>query len=495
MLKVQVEKMTLILPNYIKQLLLLLEQAGYEAYAVGGAVRDLLLGLEPEDYDVTTNARPEQILAVAKKAGYGAVEHLGENFGVVVLLIQGHPVETAAFRGERYGSDPHRPASVWYCERLEEDLSRRDFTINAMALDVRGKLYDPFQGQMDLQRHVLRTVGLASQRFQEDALRMYRACRLAAQLDFTYEGTLPFVIEGCRQLSAERVRRELDKLLVSKASGRGLRLLMESHLLQAYCRQRQDGLDHYEPVLPELRHLYQLPQNAKFHCYDAWEHTVHAVDNSPRDLTIRWALLLHDVAKGLPGVRQLNKEGQPSDHGHEAVSAKMAGPILQRLGYSETFTQRVVWLVAQHMRFAPLLVRRQRTILHWVRGEACKGIFRREADLAEAYTQLVAVFLADMGATWAGRDNPQLMEEGRLLGKMVIELARDKMPVATGDLQVGGKDLLQMVEPEDKKEIGRLLHYLLARVQNGGLPNEKMALLEAVRKKQQRQERKVGDPQ
>ena len=210
------------------------------------------------------------------------------------------------------------------------------------------------------------------------------------------------------------------------------------------------------------------------------------MDNSPRDLTIRWALLLHDIAKGLPGVRKPNKEGQPSDHGHESVSAKLALEILTRLRYPEAFVQRVVWLVAQHMRFAPLLIRGERTILHWVRGEALSGKFRSEAELTEAYTQLVAVFLADMGATWAGKKNPQLMAEGRKLGDLVISLAQTKMPVRTGDLHIKGGEIITLLQPAQKNQIGDILHYLVTRVQNGELSNEHEELLSAVKRKLER---------
>ena len=175
-------------PDYVTKTLNILNAAGYEAYVVGGAVRDLLLGLEPGDYDIATNGRPEQIAAVLRNAGYLLAEKLGENFGVVVAVTEGRSLEIATFRNERYayGQDAHRPAEVWFCETLKEDLSRRDFTVNAMAMDSRGNLYDYYGGQKDLEAKAIRTVGDPRKRFAEDALRMYRACRFVAQLDFTY---------------------------------------------------------------------------------------------------------------------------------------------------------------------------------------------------------------------------------------------------------------------------------------------------------------------
>ena len=222
------------LPSYIKSILSALNANGFEAYVVGGAVRDLLLGIEPGDFDVTTSAHPEQVLEICHAQNWRTVDNLGNNFGCVIAIVEDVPVEITTFRGEAYGKDAHKPEKVWYCETLREDLSRRDFTINAMALDLNGKLYDYFGGQYDLQNKVLRTVGKASQRYEEDALRMFRACRFVAQLGFNYvqeddllpafgmevtpyrlEQNFKFPIERCAGLSLERVRKEIEKLLVA----------------------------------------------------------------------------------------------------------------------------------------------------------------------------------------------------------------------------------------------------------------------------------------
>lgn len=503
------------IPEHIKKLIKALNKAGYEAYIVGGAVRDLLLGFEPHDYDVTTNALPEATQAVCKAQGWQVVDKLGHNFGCVMALVDGEPCEVTTFRGECYGEDAHRPSEVWYCQTLKEDLSRRDFTVNAMAMDLEGRVYDYFGGQADLKARVLRTVGEPRQRFREDALRMFRACRFVAQLGFTYvqkDDLLPGVgmaatpyrlplsfswpLEGCSGLSLERVRTELEKLLVSPYASKGLMLLLATGLTDCSCRIKEQGSFKEIPILPELRHLLGLEQNKRFHMYDTWEHTLFALDNSPRDLTLRWAMLLHDVAKGLPGVRGTTPDGYPNDHGHEAESAKMVVPIMERWRYSDKFSKRVVWLVAEHMRYAPILFYKhlstdpqytdpkniQRTILKWVRSEALSGGFRNQAELVEAFEQLKEVYLADMGATYAGRQ-PSMMAEGRELADVTIELARRHMPVVTGDLAIGGKELLKLVPQE---QLRRMLDYLLERVQAQNLANEPEALLKAVEKKQKR---------
>ena len=554
-------------PDYVTKTLNILNAAGYEAYVVGGAVRDLLLGLEPGDYDIATDGRPEQIAAVLRNADYLLVEKLGENFGVVVAVTEGRSLEIATFRNERYayGLDAHRPAEVWYCDTLKEDLSRRDFTVNAMAMDSRGKLYDYYGGQEDLQAKVLRTVGNPRKRFAEDALRMYRACRFVAQLDFTYvEGndtaedvlgdysasltveqnlriamvkagkTVPenlktmgpdaqlthgnaipgsdgssrdrllqddgaaaglpfgqpgtkyylkkryvFDVSRCRNLSLERVKTELDKMLLGKAAGKGLALFLSSGLANAQCRVRDKGNETFVDVLPELAHLPALPQNIRFHCYNVWEHILAAVDNGPRELTLRWALLLHDVAKGLPGVRGATPDGYPNDHGHEKESAKMAEAILVRLRYPRPFVRRVSWLVAKHMRFAPMMIHKNNTLLRWIRSEATGGEFRTEKEMAEAFSQLTDVFLADMGATWAGVLQEPVMEEGRRLGEEAVRITRERMPVHTSDLHVRGSEI-QVLPP---LTVGDAMKYLLARVQSGSIPNERGALLQALAKK------------
>ena len=554
-------------PDYVTKTLNILNAAGYEAYVVGGAVRDLLLGLEPGDYDIATDGRPEQIAAVLRNADYLLVEKLGENFGVVVAVTEGRSLEIATFRNERYayGQDAHRPAEVWFCDTLKEDLSRRDFTVNAMAMDSRGKLYDYYGGQEDLQAKVLRTVGNPRKRFAEDALRMYRACRFVAQLDFTYvEGndtaedvlgdysasltveqnlriamvkagkTVPenlktmgpdaqlthgnaipgsdgssrdrllqddgaaaglpfgqpgtkyylkkryvFDVSRCRNLSLERVKTELDKMLLGKAAGKGLALFLSSGLANAQCRVRDKGNETFVDVLPELAHLPALPQNIRFHCYNVWEHILAAVDNGPRELTLRWALLLHDVAKGLPGVRGATPDGYPNDHGHEKESAKMAEAILVRLRYPRPFVRRVSWLVAKHMRFAPMMIHKNNTLLRWIRSEATGGEFRTEKEMAEAFSQLTEVFLADMGATWAGVLQEPVMEEGRRLGEEAVRIARERMPVHTSDLHVRGSEI-KVLPP---LTVGDAMKYLLARVQSGSIPNERGALLQALAKK------------
>lgn len=486
------------LPQYVHKALAAFNDRGFQAYVVGGAVRDLLLGKEPHDFDITTDARPEETVKICQSLGWGANDKLGNNFGCVLALAGAEQLEITTFRGERYSdADAHRPAEVWFTDDLREDLSRRDFTINALAIDRNGRIYDYFGGQQDLQKKILRTVGKAKERYTEDGLRMLRACRFVAQLGFDYvqeEGVLPpfgqegtpyylphcfdFPVERVEGLSFERVYRELDKLLVAPYAGKGLMLMMATGLCDCSCRMKRFGVVSQVAILPELRHLVGLPQNPRFHCYDVWEHTLLAIDNAPRDLAIRWALLLHDIGKGLPEIRRLNKEGQPTDPGHEAKSAEMAAEIFHRYHYPKGFRKLVIWLIAKHMRFAPMLITGEKTLLRWVRSEARSGAFQRQEYLVDAYEKLVQVFLSDMGATHA-RENHKLMEEGRLIGEQVVALARERMPVAYSDLAVSGDELLKFCS---QRKIKAVYQFLLLSVQNGNLPNEKPVLIRAAKK-------------
>lgn len=567
------------LPDYVVKILDVLENKGNKAYIVGGAVRDLLLGIKPGDFDIATSARPDKVLEAAKEAGWETVDKLGKNFGVVILLVDGVQVEVATFRGEKYSYDAHKPEEVWFVDSLEEDLARRDFTVNAMALDKEGTVYDYHGGMSDLDNRVLRTVGNPEKRYREDALRMFRACRFVAQLGFTYiegndtvagkcvdlslaaaeknlrenkkipltwgrnlfegdyidrelTGTEPeqegfgekdslyylphryhFPVEKTRGLSLPRVRNELEKMLLSPYAGKGLMLFLSTGLASAYCIDKSSGEEKVIQIIPEIEHLAGTHQNRNFHCCDVWEHTLMALDKTPRTIEQRWTMLLHDVAKGLDGVRNYYK-GLPSDHGHEKAGADMTPGILSRLGYGDKFIKQVAWMVAGHMKFAPMMFFGEKSINKWVRKEAASGNFRNTAEMKDAFTKLVDIFLADMGSTWAGVLEKPVMEEGRQLGRETIELA-EKMPVHTSDLAVNGGEVRAVIAEFEKEQanvaesekalkvseaentavkisIGECMQYLLKRTRAGNLSNEKECLKEALRKKLRRTENNKG---
>ena len=330
-----------------------LEYHGYPTYIVGGCVRDLLLGKTPHDWDITTKAKPQEVADIAIKSGWKVIQNVGNSFGVMIVSLAGQSYEVATFRSECYGEDSHRPSQVAYSEKLEDDVSRRDFTVNAMAIDKDGTLYDFFNGKEDLKNKTLRTVGSAISRFNEDALRLFRACRFLAQLGFTADQSLIAGISSalCRVsgLSLERVRIEVNKILVAPYASHGLDLLVRSGLGNSSCRVKENGKYIKIPILPELSHLVELPQMKQFHKYDVWNHTLVAVDAAPRNLITRWATLLHDVGKG-PKNKWSNTtmDGPYLDHPADAI------PMLKRIlvedieNLSDEEIRQICMLVVYH---------------------------------------------------------------------------------------------------------------------------------------------------
>ena len=473
------------LTKEVKLIIQTLNQAGFKAYIVGGAVRDLLLGRVPQDFDIATEAVPDQIVAVCTCQGWKIIDKLGRNFGVVAVVIHNLVFEVATFRGESYGTDAHRPEQVWYGKSLAEDLVRRDFTINAMALALDGKLVDLFHGQQDLADRFIRTVGSAKQRFSEDALRMFRACRFASQLGFTVDqeavAVMPQLTARVSGLALERVKAELCLILLADKPAIGLDLLVKSGLAEASCRVKEQGSYQKVAILPEIVDLVGIQQNPAFHIFDVWQHTLAAVTAVAPDLTLRWSALLHDVAKGRPGVRGKNAAGQITDYGHDKLGAQLAAAILQRLGFGDKFVKRVCWLVGKHMRFHfnysnVLYCQGINSLRHWVREEARSGMFRTGSELTEAFQQLSAVSFADAYAT--GRGNLDAVGQQRF--QLILAEILQSKPIHTSELAFTAKSIF--TEPDERKLIGPCLKLLLQRVQDGNLSNNNEQLTSAAGK-------------
>ncbi|MGO0123067.1 CCA tRNA nucleotidyltransferase [Desulfothermobacter acidiphilus] len=462
-------------PVAVTTVLQVLEEAGYEAYVVGGAVRDRLLQRVPVDLDVTTNARPQEVLEVIWQKGLKAVTY-GASFGVVGVLVDGVVVEVATFRSEIYGEDPHRPEQVEFLSRLEEDLARRDFTINAMAMDLRGRLFDPFGGQEDLRRGLIRAVGDPLKRFQEDALRAFRACRFAAQLGYQLEpltqAALSQVKERVLLLSVERVRDELERLLLSPHPDWGMELLREAGLLLSFCSKRNKLGRERVPILPELARLYGVEQNPRYHRYDVWTHTMKALRASPPSITLRWAVLLHDLAKGLPGIRKLNRRGEICDHRHEIYSAQIAAKIMRRLRVRPSVARRAVFLIRYHMSWPEL---REKKVVRWLGRLA--GEFRHQEELREVLEELWALRRADLkGGKVAETEGLQELERLRRL----VEEVWARVPFYPSDLALSGRELKELLG--EGPQVGRAQKELLRAVQSGRVDNVRNELLELAQK-------------
>jgi poly(A) polymerase len=314
-------------------------RAGKDLFLVGGSVRDRLLRRISTDMDFATDATPpetESILSEPWPHGvHVAIYKIGEKFGTIGAIVDGRRVEITTYRGESY-HDSRKP-EVEFINSLREDLSRRDFTINAMAMSVDGKIVDPFGGKSDLVGRYIRAVGSPAERFREDPLRMLRAVRFACQLGFEIEReTYAAMIRSARSLqkiSWERRAEEMNKILASSRPSEGLKLLHNSFLL--------------DQVIPELLPMIGLQQQGDYHHKDVWRHTLQVVENTEPDLALRWAAVLHDIAK--PTTKSVD-DGEVHFFGHEVVGAEMARQVMLRLRLSSELVERVTKLVRLHQR-------------------------------------------------------------------------------------------------------------------------------------------------
>lgn len=312
------------------------KDSGFNLYIVGGAVRDSLLCHQVNEWDFATEATPNQTEKLLRRFGATNLAAVGKRFGTIAAKIDGEPVEITTFRSEKYLEYSRQPTAT-FGKTLREDLSRRDFTINAIAYDIlHHKLIDPYEGQKDLKNKIIRAIGQPRNRFNEDPLRMIRGIRLAVQLDFTIEvatlGAIRIERERFGIISAERVSQEMDKILLANTPSRGVRLLVETKLI--------------EYILPELISSIDIEFDPKEH-KDIYEHILQVLDNTPARLELRWCALLHDIAKPLT---RKKIDGEYHFPGHEVAGAKTARQVLERLRYAKSFTNYVSKLVYLHQR-------------------------------------------------------------------------------------------------------------------------------------------------
>jgi len=460
----------------VRKVLDIITAAGREAYVVGGAVRDLLLGREPKEFDVCTDACPREVLTLAAENRIKAFKK-GAAFGVISWILDDEEIEIATFRTEFYGNDAHRPEKVEFVWALEDDLARRDFTVNAIAMRADGSIVDPFEGRPDLEAGVLRAVGDPEERFGEDALRMFRACRFVAEYGFTLapetKAAIPRALHRVAGLSVERVRDEIYRTLMAEHAAAGLELMRETGLLSADCRGRVNGFDTAVPVLPELARLAGVAQNPEYHQFDVWEHTLRVVSNVPAEPALRWAALLHDVAKGLPEVRGTNRRGLPTDYGHARKGAQITGRIMERLRFPPAFARRVTWLVRNHMRFPEL---EERFVLRWLKSLAPD--FHNRQELLEAVGECLALRRADL---LGGKvDSLAVLDGNQRLEEMVKDVMW-RVPFFPEDLAITGGEVAALVGRGP--QVKQVMEDLVVRVQGGQLDNHPGVLKEAVEKK------------
>ncbi len=416
-------------------------------------MRDILMGRPHTDYDIATDAVPEQVMSLFRKVIPTGIKH-----GTVTVLWKGTTFEVTTFRTEAGYSDGRRPDSVTFTPSILDDLSRRDFTINAMAYHLgENRMIDPHEGTRDLARRVIRAIGDPAERFREDGLRPLRACRFAAQLSFSVaQGTrdaIPGALDVLARVSAERVRDEILKTLEAPVPSVGLMLMRETGILGV--------------VLPELLEGVGVTQGT-LHCYDVFTHSLYACDAAPREsVVLRLAALLHDIGK--PRVRAEEADGRPTFYTHERVSAQMAEEILVRLKLPNAVIRDVTHLVAHHM-------------FNYQEEWSDAAVRRLIARVGEGVIDdLVALRRADQIGMC--RENAQAFPEGlALFAERVAAVLRESRTFTVRQMAADGNDLMERLGIPPGPLVGIILGELLQAVLEDPALNEKEKLLEIAEK-------------
>ncbi len=442
------------LPKEIEDIIHTLEEKGFEGYVVGGCVRDILRGVNPEDFDVASNAGPEDVARIFKKS------YSDNKFGTVTVFTPSKrenlkEVQVTPYRVESNYKDKRHPEKVEFVENIREDLKRRDFTVNAMALHPREKVIDLFGGREDLEKRVIRAVGNPTERFFEDALRMMRGVRFFATLDFGIEKKTKEAIKEnaplLSKISEERIRDEFLKIIDSEKAKEGVEELRRLGLLERF--------------LPELLEGYQVAQN-KHHIYDCYEHAVNALEYATRkkfSRHVRLAALLHDVGK--PRVKEGNDK-EATFHNHEVVGAKMTRGILRRLKFRKEDIEKVMLLVRYHLFYYNV-------------GEVSESSVRRLLRKVgkENIDELLQVRMADRIGSGVPKAEPYRLRHMRYLIKKVSE-----DPISVNMLKVGGKDIMEILNTSPGPVIGDILNILLLKVINEPKLNKKESLRKEIEK-------------
>ena len=435
------------LPQAVQYCISSLEAAGFRAFAVGGCVRDSLLGLIPADFDLCTSAKPDQIAQVFARH---QLLHHGEKHGTVGVVLDGEVFEITTFRTEGGYEDARHPNWVDFVENVEEDLARRDFTINAMAYNPSIGYVDPFGGREDLKNKILRTVGDPGARFREDALRILRGARFSARFRLTPDPATLSAMEALTPLldkiARERVFEELCKLLVS-----------------ATAADLQQFIPLLTQVIPELSPSVGFQQHSPHHRYDVFTHTAHVVEAVPKEPSLRWAALLHDTGK--PAAFTMDENGRGHFKGHAKISQQIADSVLLRLKAPSALRQQVTELIGLHM----------------TKLEPDKKLLRRRLGKLgqDRLEQLLELQEADMGSKGTGISEE--MEQFQILRAMISEILSEDACLSIKDLAITGWDL-QQIGLAPGPEMGRCLNWLLGQVQDEVLSNERYLLLETVKK-------------
>jgi len=445
------------IPEDVKKIYTKLEKAGFDVYFVGGCVRDILMKLAVKDWDLTTNATPKQILKLFPDGFYN------NEFGTVgIPITERQVVEVTTFRTEHGHSDRRRPDKVSWGKTIEEDLSRRDFTMNAIAMKIKGdqvEFVDPHEGKSDIEKRIIRCVGNPKERFKEDALRLMRAIRFAAQLSFDIDEATGKEIKAdaslIKHISAERIRDELLKIIASPDPARGIMLLRESGLL--------------EVILPELLEGIgvSMVRPGRHHTTDVFTHNIESLKHTPsKDPIVRLASLLHDVGK--PKVAGVDKDGLVTFYNHEIKGAKIAFEVCLRLRLPKKETQRVVNLIRWHMF----------SVDEKLSDAGIRRFIRRVG--VENVKDLIDLRIGDRLGS-----GTQKAESWRLKKfKKRIEEQLKPAPFSISDMAIDGNDVMKVLNLKPGPIIGKLLLKLFEEVDEDLSKNKRDYLLKRVRQLQ-----------
>lgn len=433
----------LCVPENVETAVSLLESAGFEAYAVGGCVRDSLLGKEPNDWDITTSAAPDDMKRIF--ASFHCID-TGIKHGTITVIIDSEPLEITTFRLDGEYEDNRHPKNVTFTSSLREDLSRRDFTVNAMAFSPRVGTVDLFGGKEDLEKGIIRCVGDPDRRFNEDALRILRALRFASSLDFEIDKeTAESAVNNrhlLRNISEERIFKELLGIIC----GKGARRILSDFALIVF------------EILPELLPMYKNSHDNPHHCYDIYEHTLAAVENIDPVPALRLAALLHDCGK--PDCKKFDENGIAHFYAHQHRSSELAAQILSRLKTSNKLRDEVLFLVSNHDR--------------WELYDDTDRMPRYLSKFGEqGVLELLKIMRADVLA-----QSPEYLfrlEQIESARQKCVELAAQKPCLSLKSLEINGKTLIVLGIPPGR-QLGAVLAQLLDEVIDGITKNTREAL-------------------
>jgi tRNA nucleotidyltransferase (CCA-adding enzyme) len=451
------------IPPQILEIAQVLNEKGYSAYLVGGSVRDTLLGRTPKDWDLTTDAVPNEIEKIFQEEGIKTIP-TGKDYGTITIQLDNEDFEITTYRLESDYSDARRPKAIAFSKNLKEDLSRRDLTINAIAFNpLTGELIDPFGGQEDLEKKIIKMVGRPMERFKEDALRLMRAVRFASRYGFDIDEDTKKAIkrnaERLRYVSAERIRDELNGILLTQKPSVGLQLLHDLGLLKI--------------VLPEVDILDTVPQQSPWHHKNVFGHTLDVVDNSPARADVRWATLLHDTGKEKARVR--DETGRDRFIGHDKISAEIAEVVLKRLKFDNATAAKIVKLIFLHQAEP----KKRNKIKHFIRHLGVENL-----------DDWKAMRLADITA-----HKPEKVEAGMAIHgerlKTLDDIIAKNEPYMISQLDINGNELKEVGVPAGPI-MGKVLRGLLDLVIQSPEKNQKAFLRNWAKNNWQRIQKEIN---